>query len=190
MLVAAAAPSGIATQEWLALTIALAAVIVGPTVQLIIANRDRMARNEEMAAQLAAQRALTEKQIYAAVRSSNRQAWINSLRDEIAQCLSISAELLVNASSAKWAQQKGVSIENIPPELRPKIFELTKLVALIELRLNPKESDHVELLQNLRALITNIETGALDNNWALQRLVIDKSQAILKTEWERVKRCE
>jgi hypothetical protein len=171
-------------REWLALSVALAAVIVGPFIQQRIANRDRKARGQDLATQLASQRDLTEKQIYAAVRSTNRQNWINAVREDVAAYLSAAQRMGTLFSSG--ARPTG------DPEASPLdrlMHELGKLYSLIELRLNPNEVPHNDLLESLR----NLSRAAQIDHAKFQTArgeVVEIAQKIFKAEWERVKRGE
>ena len=140
---------------------ALVAVIVGPIVSLWVARR----------------------QIRASVISANRQAWVNALRESIAEFLS-----QVNLASS--IQRAGGNDEAVF-ERTQRIMQLN---CTIDLLINPKESDHADLAR-LITEATNAMTGPLGNEadepqkWdERNRKITELSQRILKHEWERVKR--
>ena len=66
------------TPQWLTAVTALVAVIVGPLISLFIAKQ-----------QNATNRYALRKQIEASTVSANRQTWINTLRDSIAEVQSL-----------------------------------------------------------------------------------------------------
>ncbi len=140
---------------------ALVAVIVSPVVSVYVARR----------------------QIRASVVSSNRYKWIDQLRDQLAELVSLIRFLdlyrkIEHITEAEWIDrfQKAFVIEQ-----------------KIKLLINPNEPDHAELVGDIRAAVTALlDTGheASDdsNVVALTDTVIRHSQTILKREWERVKR--
>ena len=125
---------------------------------------------------------VTQRQSRIALRSQNRQAWINSLRDCIAEYVSLASVGLTHSS------QK---------DLQARAKELMLLESKILLMLNPKEEDHqrlILLLVECRAAIAKSirSQPASDTDDVFLHLnkVIPLSQTILKREWERVKRAE
>jgi hypothetical protein len=163
-------------REWLALAIAFAAVLVAPFIQANIANRDRRARNDELLSSLAAQREQTERQIFASVRSSNRQAWIDALRNDVAFYINMSqrlAHLRSNGEEPSFDMQ----------------FEASKAFTAIELRLNPNEATHQDLLARLEHLGT-LGVYNPEQFRKAREEVVTKAQEIFKHEWNRVKRGE
>jgi P pilus assembly chaperone PapD len=138
---------------------ALVAVVVGPIVSIYVARR----------------------QIRASVVSNNRQQWIDNLRDTIADFL---AKQLMVRSLSRQAHADESSI--------PRIEDVLRLVNKIELLVNPMEQDHAELVQLVCELgdAMNQEkekNKSFDVDPHVKRIVA-LSQAILKREWERVKR--
>jgi uncharacterized membrane protein len=95
MIVTSQPPQPDNLREWIALAIAFAAVIVGPFIQARAAKKDRESHENALKLELAAQRETTERQIFASVRSSNRQAWINALRDDVAAYLNLSHRMAI-----------------------------------------------------------------------------------------------
>jgi hypothetical protein len=166
------------TREWIALAIAFAAVIVGPLIQYRAAKKDRETHERALKLELAAQRETTEKQIFASVRSSNRQAWINALREDVAAYLNFSQRMA-------WLRANGMQAQP-ENELEKLMFEAGKTFSAIELRLNPNENLHVELMARLAGLSAAVQGGP--QHFEDQRaLVVQQAQAIFKFEWNRVK---
>ena len=142
----------------LAAATALAAVIIGPIVSLRIARRH----------------------IRASVVSANRQAWINMLRDSIADYL------------AKQAMARDLNVlEHADDSSLPRIEELIRLNTRLELLINPKEADHAELVDLICQMTSTVNQQNEANKDfdvdAARKRIIDLWQTILKREWERVK---
>jgi hypothetical protein len=139
---------------------ALFAVVLGPLVSLWAARR----------------------QSRVTVLSANRQAWINTLRDLIAECMAISGFIHI----ADWSHRK-------QSEFDEKMERFALVVAKIRLMLNPNEQDHKRLSEMLGQLMNSMRSlnekdpvkGA-----QLMKDFVPLSQTILKREWERVKRVE
>ena len=147
----------------LSLLIALVAVFFGPLIQLRIAKR----------------------QIRATVVSANRQAWINTLRDTIAEFISLTRSI-----TAKSPELKGYRDEAFVKDINESIFLQSKIALL----LNPLEDDHNQLLD----LVTKAAYSAKNSREERAYMFMDRmcndiialSKSILKKEWERVKRGE
>jgi hypothetical protein len=143
------------TTQLITTVTALIAVTVGPIVTICVSRR----------------------QIRASVVSSNRQQWINNLRDTIADFL------------AKIIMVRTLNARSHPDiSTLPRLEEAMRLGNKIELLLNPKDADHAELAGLIGQLADpSTETDRdLDIN-GLNRRVVQVSQAILKREWDRVK---
>ena len=140
---------------------ALVAVVVGPLLSIYVAR----------------------KQINAAALSTNRQEWINKLRNVLAELITI-----IRHVPPAYAANSITGIEAIA-----KHGELTEKVELVKLLLNPKETDHQELVRlvtsastQMRDSINQQQGNAVKLGEAAER-VVAQSQIILKREWERVK---
>ena len=143
---------------------ALFAVLLGPLVSIWVAQR----------------------QIRVTVLSANRQTWINTLRDLIAEYISISA--LVHAGD--WSSRTEVEFDQ-------KLERLALLNAKIRLMLNPNEPDHERLGTLLGDLLLTMGGRASAANKrdsqkarTIHNELLPLSQSVLKREWERVKRVE
>jgi hypothetical protein len=148
---------------------ALAASIAGPSVQLINARR----------------------QINANVVSVNRQKWIESLRDHVAEMIS----LLNTGAYVKLALHR--KAEDITPDnvrLLEKIERITLVKNKIRLLVNPGDKEQ-------RALLAAIETPFArlwqeEEHDVVAEIAADieeitkHAQVVLKREWLRVKRGE
>lgn len=122
--------------------------------------------------------------------SDLRQAWIDELRNDLALYVSY-----LNAMhSSLWAggsYQHGSSPEEAWRVSKEDYSGANRTLARILLRLNPKE--HVTLVELIKALDSEFYPGRLPNPESLDRLehdTVSEAQAVLKMEWERVKRGE
>jgi hypothetical protein len=125
-----------------------------------------------------------QKHARVTVLSNNRQAWINTLRDLIAEFISICALI----HSAKW----NVRAER---EFDEKWERLALVDSKIRLLLNPNEEDHnhlVKLMGDARRTLKIHATNEQDERFpewlALSAELLPLAQTILKREWARVKR--
>jgi hypothetical protein len=143
----------------LSLVVAALAVFFGPFITLYIGRK----QNE-------LSRRIASKQIVAPMR----QAWINDLRDKLAE-LSSSALHYLNAG-----------FENRKDK---EYKRLTLLEEEITLLINPSETDHLELVKAIRKMILALESGIdeVDNFIKARETTRSLGQRIFKSEWNRVK---
>jgi hypothetical protein len=118
--------------------------------------------------------------IRATVVSSNRQVWINSLRDTI-------AEYLAKAMMARTLN----ALEYAGDSSLPRVEEILRLNTRIELLINPKEKDHAQLARQVSQMTDalnsqNPKNQAFDVD-SCRKQIVELSQLILKREWDRVK---
>ena len=99
---------------------AVASVIIGPFISLLVARR----------------------QIRASLVSGNRQAWINALRDDLSELFGLIQWLYL----LRPGTYSGADGYKFVDEKRSRIRELK---VRIRLRLNPSEPDNIVLLQNI-----------------------------------------
>jgi hypothetical protein len=143
----------------LSLIVAALAVFIGPMISWRIAKR-----------QIASSLDVANKQIIAPMR----QAWINNLRDLLAELISSSLHYYV----AGYEDRKDEEYQY-----------LTLLEHKVQLMLNPKEEDHQQLEALVRRMIQSIESGkgGTDAFPNIRTELISVSRDILKREWDRVK---
>lgn len=126
---------------------------------------------------------VVRKEINAQVVSTNRQAWINRLRDELAGFIR--------------------DVRNLPSAYAAETITLNEAVAryeamqlkleVVRLLLNPTEADHQALLvvmgeaSESTLLGINERVGMAKTQTALAEKVVVAAQPILKAEWIRVK---
>lgn len=129
---------------------------------------------------------IAKKQITATVVSQNRQAWINTLRDCISEFQS-AIPYIGLIDKKEW-------IKDLKSIQHDKLSSAIRCNNKIKLLINPKEDDHIELVE----LLTNVlnilldtkekEDETYDKINTLQADITVISQTILKREWIRVKK--
>jgi hypothetical protein len=148
-----------ATIAVLSLAIALLAVFVGPLISWKIAK----------------------KQIEAASRTARvqmlgpiRQAWINELRELIAEV----------ASSCLHYWQSGFE-----DRAEAEYKRITDIEHKIQLMINPKEDDHRRLVSHIRAMVESLSQGkdGDDAFFMAYETVMKTGKDVLKKEWNVVK---
>ena len=113
-----------------------------------------------------------------------RQAWINSLRDKLAEILSIVSvarfDIVSSIDASTETRDRSLNADRLRYE------RLVFLVASIELHINSRESDH----QSLVVLLKEISQGYHDNNDVEPRVaeLVELSQKILSDEWKATKK--
>jgi hypothetical protein len=110
----------------------------------------------------------------ASVRSTNRQIWINALREDVAELLCKRIE-----ASKRISVDKTGEIDISHPELQPIMDRVRFLLFRIELRLNPDKEMHQRLVKAL------MEAPAPPLNTELNAEIKAATQAIIRTEWKK-----
>jgi hypothetical protein len=121
------------------------------------------------------------QQFRAAVLSANRQAWINNLRDCIAEYQSLVDGILLHEQREKMSAETRAE----------KLARLDFVWAKIQLLINPTEQDHQKLAENIRKLSVIVIGGVSVDHIelpSLQKNLTTVAQQVLKREWERVKK--
>jgi hypothetical protein len=146
---------------------ALVASIVGPIVALNVAKR----------------------QFNATVISNNRNKWIETLRDELAQLISLLAAALVVKSKWRDRWEQGRGPINAEPAMLEKFERIVLAESKIQLLINPNEPDHQRLGETIDVATRRLRSeDALDADTEADiRTIVVLAQAILKREWQRVK---
>ena len=130
--------------------------------------------------------------------SEFRQAWIDGLRQDLAEFLA-SARAMARASEELAAL--GTKYDSMPFTMSDgQIGDIRKAVAVvfyrIKLRLNPDEAEHKELLRLLTRAIeeqnAQFQSPSFDVKGILQaiELAAEYARPVLKAEWTRVKEGE
>jgi Icc-related predicted phosphoesterase len=144
----------------LSLAVAALAVVVGPYITMRISRR-----------QLELSRRIASKQIVAPMR----QAWINDLRNKVAE-LSSSALYYWNTKFDEQTDEKTRRVWQLQEE--------------IKLMINPGEDDHKALVSAISQLLSAMERGTEADVPEFAKARHDTtviSQRIFKTEWDRIK---
>jgi hypothetical protein len=144
----------------LSLIVAAFAVFVGPLISMRIARRQVISSVQ-----------VANKQIIAPMR----QAWINSLRDLLAE---------LTSSTRHFFFRPGVKDQTGEAYRRLELLEHK-----VQLMLNPNEEDHRKLEDLIRNMIASMQGGKESAGDFMKAYVavIKLSREVLKREWDRVK---
>lgn len=147
---------------------ALVASIVAPFVTLSVARR----------------------QFNATVLSANRQKWIESLRDLLAELIALYVAAIVVKLKWKERWEEGLGPVNANPELLEKLERIVLAQSKIRLLINPAEADHQHLYKAVESAFRRLRDAEANKagTEADMENITKLAQAILKREWERVKR--
>ena len=117
--------------------------------------------------------------------SEFRQLWIDSLRNDVSKLAGVMYMIL---SFSSFVKKKGADhAYEFAVSSKEDFVEVNNLITRIRLRLNVKE--HTHLLKLLQEIDDTVEYSKEKGELQIKG-VIDETQKILKTEWERVKRGE
>jgi len=162
------------------------------------------------------QREIADRNLNAQVRSKNRQEWINEVRSQVSDFISLLpvkyARLQDEASNAvdlraaqanckmrrdssgdaelRLALEAHRNAKNLNDNCR---LELARALAKAILLLNPTEKDNIELVDEMKEAFLDVSDSEslVENKVELHiKSITQKTQHILKAEWERVKRFE
>lgn len=121
--------------------------------------------------------------------SEFRQAWIDQLRNDLADLTSL--VLMIEDAMAHMANEgKAADLPAYIIQNQDKFVKITACAMRIEMRLNPDE--HLMLFDLVRKIGTSVKNfrGNTDASAAAASLLLVESQKVLKQEWLRVKRGE
>jgi hypothetical protein len=126
--------------------------------------------------------------------SEFRQAWIDGLRDDLSNFFGAARAF---ARAAESVQVHGATYQSAPLSFDPKQvgefrYQAAEAFSRVKLRLNTKETEHVELLRLLRDALDQQNKMLAEKTSVLPVLTaIDAANEyapqVLKREWERVK---
>jgi hypothetical protein len=147
---------------------ALVASIFGPVIALTIARR----------------------QINASVVTSNRQKRIETLRDALSHLIALISGALVVKSKWKDNWDRGRGAMNSDPALLKKFEDLVLATVKIRLLINPTDPDHRQLYEAIADASKRLQAELSMEEETLRdiEVITALAQAILKREWQRVKR--
>ena len=151
---------------------ALVAVVLSPAITFIV-TRYTVKNQLDIA----------KRQIHSQTVSASRQAWIDALRNDVAEYMS-----LITRASVR------------PSELPGMLPEIVMLQMRVQLRLNRSEKLHSDLANRMAGAASGIRKYSADDSEAMaqsvKRLtddiaVIEKlTSSIVKQEWDRIKEGE
>ncbi|MCJ8305094.1 hypothetical protein [Shewanella sp.] len=124
--------------------------------------------------------------------SEFRQAWINDLRDDIAELSSISFKIIVEKRKVKQIEKdqldllKAKAIAGL--SFLDLLGEVMRVSTLIKLRLNTN-TEHSAFISEINKLISLLHTSDHESQQDFDQIekVQQIAHTVLKTEWERVK---
>lgn len=130
--------------------------------------------------------------------SEFRQAWIDSLREDLAQFLGAARAF---ARAIEVLHKFGPDYKSKVPltiseeKISDLRYQAAETFCRIQLRLNSKEPEHIELLRLLRRAIDeqNImlaSKGSIEPTMRAIDIATEYAQPVLKAEWDRVKEGE
>lgn len=147
---------------------ALVASIAGPMVTLTVAKR----------------------QYSATVLSANRQRWIESLRDSIADLMAQVVAIMVVKQARKDSWETNMGAAASDPDLLKRIERLAQVHWKIRLLLSGYKPEQIELADVIESLIESLKREQVAP--AAVKESVDKitviARSILGHEWERVKK--
>lgn len=146
---------------------ALVASIVGPIVALNVAKR----------------------QFNATAISTNRSKRIDTLRDELAELISLLAAALVVKSKWKDHWEEGRGPLNSEPGLLEKFERIVLAQSKVQMLINPDDEHDQRLGETIDVAIRRLRSeDALDTDTQSDiRTIVLLAQAIMRREWQRVK---
>jgi len=146
---------------------ALVASIVGPIVALNVAKR----------------------QFNATAISTSRSRRIDTLRDELAELISLLAAALVVKSKWKGRLDQGRGPMNSDPALLEKFERIVLAQSKVEMLINPDDESHQRLGETIDVAIRRLqsEDASEADTQSDVRSIVALAQAIMKSEWHRVK---
>ncbi len=130
--------------------------------------------------------------------SEFRQAWIDGLREELAAFLAAArafarAVEILNTFGPDYKEKTALRISD--DRVGDFRYQVAESLSKIQLRLNPNEPEHKELLRLLRRAISE-QNAMLSGGTGIEATLkaiecaSDYAQPVLKKEWERVKKGE
>lgn len=162
-------------------TTALIAVLVTPFVTLRVAKRQTETAIEVAKRQTESAASNASLQFRSNVLAKNRQDWINTLRDELANFTSLI--LHADETLAFYVTPQTRSAESHSTSVITEIYRRFHKIRLLS---NANEPDHQHLINLLNSSIDALRKPGTHPS-ELVDAIIAASQQILKREWERVK---
>jgi hypothetical protein len=133
---------------------------------------------------------VARRQFSANVLSTNRQKWIDTFRDRLAELLSVmnAAQVIKRGSAGAWHGGAGAFRES--PALADKIEKTFMAVAQIQLLTKGAEPVHQALNDAISAALAHLQEDELRESDISDRIVqiTELARGIIREEWGRVKR--
>jgi hypothetical protein len=165
---------------------------------------------------IAAQRDIAERNLRAQVRSKNRQDWINELRTQIAEFIALlpikhvrlrmvvskendfraaqeNFKMTGGANGEVWLRRANEEYCQARQQDDDCHLQLARTLAKVDLLLNPNEqpcADLIRLMKNVFSRLSNMESVAQNTTEDDMVAITQRTQTILKSEWEKVKLME
>lgn len=113
-----------------------------------------------------------------------RQAWINSLRDTVAE-YTARIDAGIPQTAAVLAPDDSLRHAAVMERMEhyQQVYQLKSKITLL---INPKEANHIELVRLVESAYESYLAG--HNSSLASRALINHTQVVLKTEWNVVKR--
>ena len=133
---------------------------------------------------------VARRRFSADVLSANRQRWIDTFRDRLAELLSVmnAAQVIKRGAAGEWRGGAGPARDN--PALVDKLEKTFMAIAQIQLLTKPAEPAHQTLNDTISAavgLLQEEEAHETRLSACLQD-IIALGRGIIRDEWARVKR--
>lgn len=178
--------------------VALVALFLGPWMQWRIAKRQVQMQADVTKQQIETQSRIATRQIADNI-STKRQSWIDELRKDAAEFLTVVGRI---QELKRPRVQQLIAMTEIHEDFKERLateMRAKELGTRIKLRLNPNEAEHNRLVQLIAEMASkgydlNRKYSASDEAEAAtvfneaSNAVLAHLQAILKHEWERVKK--
>ncbi|UZE14750.1 hypothetical protein [Pseudomonas sp. B21-053] len=120
--------------------------------------------------------------------SEFRQAWIEGLRNDVAELLGdfnmLETSLAIYIGSSETNNERQIRYDKFHSDNRSEYAKIDALCNRVVLRLNP--SEHSLLIKKMRVLEGSIGKGSTKSH-ALCSELVDDFAMVLKSEWARVK---
>ena len=150
-------------------------------INIFLARQLRKSNNENLKIQIENNKEISIIEFKATIASTNRQNWINELRDLTSQILSLSAEFsLLNDEDKKDVSKLNVS----------KLFEkLIYLKSKIELLLNSEKSDHKTLITKIDNIVSIVLSKEDEENQFSDARdeVVNAARKMFDANWKKIK---
>ena len=130
---------------------------------------------------------VSSRQIRASLVSGNRERWIEALRDAIAEYVGL---VVVVAAVREARHEDSLLALRDTPELVQLCERMAQARNRIELMINPGKPEHGKLDELLERAHLHLvgDFGSARELGSMAEAITQAGRAVLKSEWERVKR--